>query len=119
MCVCVCVTHTYISDLVTKSDLIESMLILVFISLLDHECVYVSWQEYKHVWVQGAGPDPTEALYNLLYASFLTFINTKKYKFLNTSGSKSLRQGFGDQNSKLHCSWYKPTFLFLLIDTGV
>lgn len=43
----------------------------------------------EHIWVQGAGPNLNEFME--LYALLLTFLNMKKYEFLNISGSKSFR----------------------------
>lgn len=70
------------------------MLSTVFIShtYSQWEYVYGSWQRGAHLNM-GAGPNLTEFME--LYASLLTFLNMKKYKFLNTSGSKSFRQGLG------------------------
>lgn len=37
------------------------------------QCQYVdvSWHKYKHDWVQDAGPDPTEGLYNYVLSYYL------------------------------------------------
>ena len=71
------------------------MLITIFIARTLCEYVYVSWQKYSTFGDRVLAPILLRVPIIMLCASLLTFLNMKKYKFLNISSSKSFRQRLG------------------------
>lgn len=71
------------------------MLIMIFISQTLCKYVYVSWQKYGTFEYRVLAPILLRVSIIMFCAPLLTFLNMKKYKFLNTCGSKSFRQRLG------------------------